>query len=129
MVAERFRDRERVRRAQHQNGQHDRQNTPVDYLRLSEQLKALADPTRLKILELLPDTDRCEDVYNVSELAQEIAVPQPTISHHLKVLYNAGIVRSRKMCRDVYYWIDMESAGSVLAQFNLCLRKSATTPH
>jgi ArsR family transcriptional regulator, arsenate/arsenite/antimonite-responsive transcriptional repressor len=89
--------------------------TPApDFTRLSEQLKAVADPTRLRILQLLPPTKDCERVYNVSELAEELGVPQPTISHHLKVLYNAGLVQSDKMCRDVYYWINREILDSTM---------------
>ncbi len=75
---------------------------------LVQQLKALGDMTRLHILQLLPATNRCEDVYNVSELAAELGVPQPTISHHLKILHQAKLVRCQRMCRDVYYWIDQD---------------------
>ncbi len=82
--------------------------------RLAEQLKAVADPTRLRILQLLPPTRDCERVYNVSELAEELGIPQPTVSHHLKVLYNAGLVQSDKMCRDVYYWIDREALDGAM---------------
>jgi ArsR family transcriptional regulator len=78
----------------------------TDYARLAEQLKAVADPTRLRILRLLPPTKTCELVLNVSELAEKLDVPQPTVSHHLKVLHTAGLVQCEKMCRDVYYWID-----------------------
>lgn len=78
----------------------------MDVEALSGAFKALADPLRLRILTLLPDRDRCEDVYNVSELAEELGVAQPTISHHLRLLKQAGLVRCRKMCRDVYYWVD-----------------------
>lgn len=85
-----------------------------DLTRLSERLKAVADTTRLRILQLLPTRPDCELVYNVSELAEELRIPQPTVSHHLKVLYNAGLVRSEKMCRDVYYWIDKQALDSAM---------------
>lgn len=85
-----------------------------DFTRLAEQLKAVADPTRLRILKLLPTTNTCEQVYNVSELGEELRIPQPTISHHLKVLYNAGLVKCDKMCRDVYYWIDKEAVDTAM---------------
>jgi ArsR family transcriptional regulator len=88
----------------------------MDFIDLSEKLKAIADPTRLRILKLLPPTDTCELVYNVSELAEELSVPQPTVSHHLKVLYNADLVQCRKTCRDVYYWIDKERLDTVMKQ-------------
>jgi ArsR family transcriptional regulator, arsenate/arsenite/antimonite-responsive transcriptional repressor len=86
---------------------------------LSRLLKALGDPVRLRILSLLPVGDRCDDVYNVSELAQEIGITQPSVSHHLNILRGAGVVQSRKMCRDVYYWIDasqIESAADALRE-------------
>jgi ArsR family transcriptional regulator, arsenate/arsenite/antimonite-responsive transcriptional repressor len=85
-----------------------------DLTRLSEQLRAVADPTRLRILQLLPPTRDCEPVYNVSGLAEELGVPQPTVSHHLKALYNAGLVKCDKMCRDVYYWIDREALDGAM---------------
>ena len=83
---------------------------------LACQLKALGDQTRLKILRLLPDHDDCEEVYNVSELAEELGIPQPTISHHLKVLFQANLVKSNKMCRDVYYWIDRRALDAALSE-------------
>lgn len=84
---------------------------------MSRRFKALADPARLRILELLPEANVCEDVYNVSELAQELALSQPTVSHHLGILKTAGLVKSERMCRDVYYYVDKraleELAGSL----------------
>lgn len=82
---------------------------------LARRLKALADPVRLEILRLLPRTDKCEELYNVTELAEEIGVSQPTISHHLSLLRNAGLVQSRKTCRDVYYWVDRAELNALLA--------------
>jgi len=81
--------------------------------RLIEQLRALGDPVRYRILELLPDTCDCEKVYNVSELTEDIGLAQPTVSHHLKVLKHAGLVRCTKMCRDVYYWVDRDAVRGV----------------
>lgn len=75
---------------------------------ISEFFKALGDPLRLRILQMLPDRECDCAVRNVSELAQALGVPQPTVSHHLRTLKHAGIVRCRKMCRDAYYWIDRD---------------------
>jgi ArsR family transcriptional regulator len=79
-------------------------------------LRALADPVRMEILGLLPDEKKCEDVYNVSELAEELEVSQSTVSHHLGILRGAGLVRCQRMCRDVYYWIDQEAVAACLAE-------------
>lgn len=87
----------------------------MDQDEIALRLKALADPARLRILHLLPATDTCEDVYNVGELATELAIPQPTVSHHLKVLLHAGLVKKRKMCRDCYYWIDKNTLDQISA--------------
>jgi DNA-binding transcriptional ArsR family regulator len=54
-------------------------------------LRALADPTRLKIVELLLATDR-----NVNELAEKIGTPQYNISKHLRTLREARIVQTTK---------------------------------
>lgn len=78
----------------------------MDAAELARQLKALSDPTRIRILELLPREAVCRDMYNVSELAEELGVPQPNVSHHLGILSRSGLVKSTKMCRDVYYSID-----------------------
>ena len=80
---------------------------------LARQLKALSDRVRLRILALLPTKNRCPDVYNVSELATELRLSQPTVSHHLAILKRAGIVKSEKMCRDVYHWIDRTTLSDV----------------
>lgn len=82
---------------------------------LARQIKAMGDETRLRILQLLPASDSCEGVYNVSELAQELGVSQPTISHHLRILFQAHLVKCHKACRDVYYWIDQEEMARVVA--------------
>lgn len=53
-------------------------------------LKALSHETRLNILRLL-----AEDTYSTQELAQRLHFTEPTISHHLSVLKNAGLIQGR----------------------------------
>lgn len=57
----------------------------------SEVFKAIADPTRLKILYLLEEGELC-----VCEVIVALDKPQSTISHHLNILKNAGIIKWRK---------------------------------
>ncbi len=83
--------------------------------RLAKQLWAIGDSVRIRILSLLPDEANCEHGNNVSGLAEELGLSQPTISHHLRVLRQAGLVSYRKMCRDAYYWIDHKAAREMLA--------------
>jgi DNA-binding transcriptional ArsR family regulator len=65
---------------------------------MAESFKALADPTRLKILTLLFCGER-----GVGELADHLAVSQSAVSHQLRLLRGLDIVRYRKEGREVYY--------------------------
>ena len=70
--------------------------------------KALGDPVRLRILQLLPRSlERAQTLYNVNELADELGIPQPTISHHLKTLKHAGVIRSHKKQNSIFYYLDV----------------------
>ncbi|MEM7674106.1 MAG: metalloregulator ArsR/SmtB family transcription factor [Verrucomicrobiota bacterium] len=85
----------------------------MDENSLSLSLKALADPVRLRILALLPDEANCEHGNNVSQLAMKLDMPQPSISHHLKILRSAEFVDYQKMCRDVFYWRNAQKLSEV----------------
>lgn len=60
--------------------------------------KALADENRLAILELLKDGERC-----AQEMIEVMDIAQPTLSHHMKILTDAGIVNYRKHGKWIYY--------------------------
>lgn len=68
---------------------------------------ALSDPTRLGILEMLRDGERC-----VCELQDELDAAQSRLSFHLRVLKDAGLVDDRREGRWAYYRI----APAALAQ-------------
>jgi ArsR family transcriptional regulator len=53
--------------------------------------KALSDPVRLEILELLRDGEKC-----VCEIIPHVKTPQPVVSRHLKILKDCGLVKYRK---------------------------------
>ncbi len=80
---------------------------------LAKQLWAAGDPVRLRILRMLSPQADCEHGNNVSALAKRLQLAQPTVSHHLRVLRQAGLVSYRKMCRDVFYWIDPAGAAAM----------------
>ena len=63
----------------------------IKYEKLSEILKALAHPARLKMVAGL-----LKDECNVTQIQKELRMPQPTISQHLRILKNAGIIKGRK---------------------------------
>lgn len=59
---------------------------------------ALADPNRLLLLYALSSEPR-----NVTELTQDLQVPQPTVSRHLKVLREGGLVKASRQGSSVQY--------------------------
>jgi ArsR family transcriptional regulator len=70
---------------------------------LSRMFKALSDPIRLRLLSLIASYEGGEAC--VCDLTGPFDVSQPTISHHLKVLREAGLVGSERRGTWVYYWV------------------------
>lgn len=75
--------------------------------KLSLALRAVADPSRRKILRLLqPSAMRksaAPEGLSASDVEQRIKLAQPTISHHMKILKNAGLIETRKQGTWVRY--------------------------
>jgi ArsR family transcriptional regulator len=74
-----------------------------DAAELARMFKALADPIRLRLLSLIASHAGGEAC--VCDLIGPFEVSQPTISHHLKVLREAGLVGSERRGTWVYYWV------------------------
>ena len=72
---------------------------------LADRLKAVADPTRLGLLDLL--TQQTEPIC-VCDLTPRFPQNQPTISHHLKLLRAAGLIDTEKRGIWSYYWATEE---------------------
>ena len=87
--------------------------TIVNLDTLAKQLWALGDPVRLQILSILPTEPTCRNACNVSTIAERIGLSQPSTSHHLRVLRQAGIITNQKKCRDMIYWIDLDATEAV----------------
>ncbi|NJK61701.1 MAG: winged helix-turn-helix transcriptional regulator [Synechococcaceae cyanobacterium SM2_3_1] len=64
--------------------------------------KALSDPLRLQVIELLREQELC-----VCDLTQQLQVSQSKLSFHLKVLKEAGLIRSRRQERWIYYSLNL----------------------
>jgi ArsR family transcriptional regulator len=80
--------------------------TEDDAVSQARLLKALADPTRLRILNLL---SRHEGEVCVFEIVESFTLEQPTISHHLRILRDAGLVDCRKKGLWAYYYVRREA--------------------
>ncbi len=79
-------------------------------------LKAIADPTRLRLLSLVgaqPDHEAC-----VCDLTEPVGLTQATVSHHLKVLVEAGLLTRQQRGKWAYYRLvaaAMDSVAQVIA--------------
>ena len=75
--------------------------TKDDAEELAATLKALADPVRLRVLSFIaaqPEAEAC-----VCHVTAPVGLSQPTVSHHLKILHQAGILERDKRGAWVYY--------------------------
>jgi ArsR family transcriptional regulator len=67
---------------------------------LADRLKALADPTRLRMLDLLVQQDQ---TLCVCDITSQFDLHQPTISHHLRILREAGLIVAERRGTWAYY--------------------------
>jgi len=76
-------------------------------------LKALADPVRLRLLSLVASRDEGEAC--ICDLNAAFDLTQPTISHHMRVLHEAGLVDRDKRGVWVYYRVRPQALASLAA--------------
>lgn len=77
-------------------------------------LSLLADETRLRILKLLKKKEQ-----NVTKIVESLKLSQPTISHHLRKLEEAGLVIKRQYKKWVFYEVNKNSLKSFIKNFGL----------
>ena len=80
--------------------------------------KAFCDENRIRIIKLLRTGEKC-----ACKLLEELNVTQPTLSHHMKILCDSGVVIGRKEGKWTHYSISAEGAEYAIA----CL-KALTKP-
>jgi ArsR family transcriptional regulator len=85
--------------------------TVVITINTVEFAKALADETRQKIMALC-----CCRWMSVNDIVEKLEVAQPTVSHHLKVLKNANLVKSERNGKQVMYTLDQEQLAQGCCQ-------------
>jgi ArsR family transcriptional regulator len=76
-------------------------------------LSALAHETRLDLIRLL--TPQGEDGMAAGQIAETLGIAAPRLSFHLSALEQAGLLRSRKAARNVFYSVDARGIGSTIA--------------
>lgn len=75
----------------------------IDPKRTAAVFKAFCDENRVRILQLLSSGEKC-----ACKLLEELPVTQPTLSHHMKILCDSGIVIGRKEGKWMHYSISPE---------------------
>lgn len=78
--------------------------------KIAEMFKALCDENRIKILKLLQGGEKCACV-----LLDDLHISQPTLSHHMKILCDSGIVTGRKEGKWMYYSVSAEGAENAVS--------------
>ena len=86
----------------------------IDYAAYAKVFKALSDPKRLQIIDMLSNGELC-----ACKILEAFSISQPTLSHHMKILCDAGIVQGRRDGKWVHYSLDpagAERAKQLLAE-------------
>jgi DNA-binding transcriptional ArsR family regulator len=94
---------------------------PLPWRAMSRVFVALGDEHRQRILLTFEPGERL----NVSQIAAVSTLARPTVSHHLRILREAGILRSEKIGKEIYFWLDKAYLDKVLADVLEYLREHA----
>lgn len=80
----------------------------MDNKKTAAMFKAFCDENRVQILQLLRDGERC-----AFSILEEMQITQPTLSHHMKILCDSGVVIGRKEGKWMHYSISDEGLDEV----------------
>ena len=80
----------------------------MDYPKKARLFKAIADPIRLEIVDVVSGGELC-----ACHILSRFSISQPTLSHHMKILCECGLVSSRKEGKWVYYSLNEKTAQSL----------------
>ena len=93
---------------------------------LAATLKAIADPARLLLLNLIAAQSSGEAC--VCHFTEPLGLSQPTVSHHLKLLYGAGLLEREKRGAWVYYRIIPERLDALRGALSLPTARKQCSP-
>lgn len=80
------------------------------FYRYARYFSALADENRTKIVGMLVNNSEM----SASEILKELRISQPTLSHHMKLLVDSGLISAKRIGRSVFYTIDEQVRGDIL---------------
>ncbi|WP_123042192.1 autorepressor SdpR family transcription factor [Cohnella candidum] len=79
---------------------------------MNESFKALSDPTRRKIIQLLKERD-----LTAGEIADSFSISKPSISHHLNILKQARLVQDERQGQNILYSLNLTVMQEVMGWF------------
>ncbi len=89
------------------------------YIDNAKILKAISDPKRLRIVDMLSCGELC-----ACKIQEAFNITQPTLSHDMKVLIEAGVVDSRREGKSIYYSLKMETLLNLEKSLNEMFKPS-----
>ncbi len=93
---------------------------PAEWKNMSRVFVALGDEHRQRILLLFEPGERL----NVGQIADVSTLARSTVSHHLKILHEAGVLASEKIGKEVWFWIDRSSLEATITNVLDYIRES-----
>lgn len=79
------------------------------YIDTAKMLKAISDPKRLRIVDMLSCGELCACV-----ILEAFNITQPTLSHDMRVLLEAGLITDRREGKNIYYALNKDALRSLL---------------
>ncbi|WP_124065052.1 metalloregulator ArsR/SmtB family transcription factor [Clostridium sp. E02] len=95
-----------------------------EYKKNANVFKAFCDENRLMILELLQTGEKCACV-----LLEDLNISQSTLSHHMKILCESGVVSGRKEGKWIHYSVSPEGSAYAKELLNKITKQSSTEKH
>ena len=93
---------------------------PAKWRHMAKVFEALGDEHRQRILLTFEPGERL----NVGQIADVSTLSRSTVSHHLKVLREAGVLRAEKVGKEIYFWLDKTFLQSVFSDVSAYLEES-----
>ena len=101
----------------------------ITFIRMSDTFQLISDSTRLKILWLLCHSEDC-----VTNIAAALSMSSPAISHHLRILKQAGLLVSKRHGKEVHYTLAKTEGAELVhrivdATFEMNCSETCYNPH
>jgi DNA-binding transcriptional ArsR family regulator len=89
---------------------------PENLERAADMLKAMAHPVRIMIIDCLEDGKE----HTVTEIHRKLGIEQSVTSHHLGIMKDKGVLASRRIGKNTYYFLKHENIKTLLTCINSC---------